>query len=53
MFNLDISSGAKPRLRINKTDLTSALWVSFWLFIATKGDPDIVDMVVRILEKWT
>ena len=30
----------------NKLDMKTALWVSFWLFILTVGDPDILDVVI-------
>lgn len=29
--------------------MTYALWVSFWLVVLTKGDPDIIDQVIAWL----
>ena len=30
-------------------DLSTALWVSFWLFILTTGDPDVLDAVIGLI----
>jgi len=30
---------------MKRTDLTTALWTAFWLFVLTTGDPDIIDLV--------
>ena len=39
------------KLKINKTDLTSALWVCFWLVIAFTKDPDLLDTIIAWIGK--
>lgn len=47
-LSTDISSGARVNTRPNPM-YKSALWVSFWLWFLSAGDPDILDQVVKIL----
>lgn len=42
---------------MNTHEFKAALWVAFWLFVLTVGDPDIIDasidliqVVIKILE---
>ena len=36
------------KLRSDKDilDFRTALWVSFWLFVGTKGTPDLIDALI-------
>ena len=42
-----ISTGMHSRLKLNKTDLTTALWVSFWAYILQAGNPDLLDVIIQ------
>jgi len=32
-------------------DLRTALWVALWLFVLTKGEPDLIDALVKLIDR--
>lgn len=49
LLSREYSSGARVRYGQRKSDMTTALWVAFWLLVLTKGDPDLIDAAVALI----